>query len=80
MSITAQRICIDVLSLPRKARAEIAHRLLVSLDENPASTSIEAEWKETAQRRYDNVKAGKTTCREAKDAIRDARKKFRKCA
>jgi len=80
MSITAQRICIDVLSLPRKVRAEIAHRLLVSLDEDPASASIAAAWKATAQRRYANVKAGKTTCRDAKDAIRDARKKLGKCA
>ena len=80
MSITAQKICIDVLSLPRKSRAEIAHRLLVSLDEQPTTAMIEAEWKATAQRRFANVKAGKTTCRDAKEAIRDARKKFRKCA
>ena len=80
MSITAQKICIYVLSLPRKSRAEIAHRLLVSLDELATTPAIEAGWKATAQRRLASVKAGKTTCRDAKEAIRDARKKFRKCA
>ena len=76
VSITAQKICIDVLSLPRKSRAEIAHRLLVSLDEEAASPAIEAEWKTVAQRRYANVKAGKTVCRDMKTAIREARKKI----
>jgi putative addiction module component (TIGR02574 family) len=80
VSITAQKICIDVLSLPRKSRAEIAHRLLVSLGEEVTSPALEAEWKATAQRRLANVKSGKTTCRDAKDAIRAARKKLGKCA
>lgn len=76
MSKTALKICIEVLSLPREARAEIAHRLLVSLEDESSSPEIEDAWKAEGERRYKNVKAGKTSVRDAKQAMRDARKKL----
>ena len=33
MSTSAQKICIEVLSLPRKSRAEIAERILLEITE-----------------------------------------------
>ena len=73
MSKTALKICIEVLSLPREARAEIAHRLLVSLEDERSSTEIEDAWKTEAEQRYKSVKSGKTSVRDAKLAMRDAR-------
>ncbi len=78
MSKTALKICIEVLSLPRDARAEIAHRLLVSLEDERSSPGIEDAWKDEAERRYKNVKSGRTTVRDAKRAVRDAKKKLAK--
>lgn len=78
MSKTALKICIEVLSLPREARAEIAHRLLVSLEDERSSTEIEDTWKTEAEQRYKSVKSGKTSVRDAKRAMRDARKKLAK--
>ena len=76
MSKTSLKICIEVLSLPREARAEIAHRLLVSLEDKSSSSEIEDAWKVEAERRHRNVKAGKTAVRDAKRAVRDAKKKL----
>ena len=78
MSKTTLKICIEVLSLPREARAEIAHRLLVSLEDERSSPEIEDAWKTEAEQRYKNVKSGKTSVRDAKRAVRDARKKLAK--
>lgn len=78
MSKTALKICIEVLSLPRETRAEIAHRLLVSLEDERSSPEIEDAWKTEAEQRYKNVKSGKTSVRDAKRAMRDARKKLAK--
>ncbi len=77
MISTAEEICIEALTLPRKARAEIAHRLLVSLEDEVPSSEIERLWKETARERLARAKAGTTTWRDAKDAIRDAHKRLR---
>jgi hypothetical protein len=76
MSAAEKDICVDVLSLPRKSRAEIAHRLLVSLEDDLPSAEVEAEWKAAAQKRLANIRAGRATWRDAKTAIRSARKKL----
>ena len=78
MSATALKICVEVLSLPRAARAEIAHRLLVSLENDRSSTDIEDAWKDEAERRFKRLKAGKSTVRDAKRAVGEARKKLSK--
>ena len=75
MSTTALKICVEALSLPRQARAELAHRLLVSLEDEPVSAEIEDAWKDAAEERFENLKKGKTTVRDAKQAVRDARKR-----
>ena len=78
MITSALKICIEVLSLPRDARAEIAHRLLVSLEKDRSSTDIEDAWKDEAERRFKRLKAGKSTARDAKRAVGEARKKLSK--
>ncbi len=76
MSTNALKICVEALSLPLRARAELAHRLLVSLEDEPVKPEVEDAWKETAERRLDNLKEGRTTSRGAKLAVRDARKRL----
>jgi hypothetical protein len=78
MSTTALKICVEALSLPKQARAELAHRLLVSLEDEPVKPEIEEAWKETAERRFGNLRKGRTTARDAKQAVREARKRLAK--
>jgi predicted kinase len=78
MSTTALKICVEALSLPRQTRAELAHRLLVSLEDEPAKPEVEDAWKEVAEQRFERLKARKTTACDAKHAVRQARKRLAK--
>jgi hypothetical protein len=78
MSTTALKVCVEALSLPRQARAELAHRLLVSLEDEPANDSFEDAWKEKAEQRFANLKKGTTTAKDAGAAIKKARKRLTK--
>ncbi len=78
MSTATLKICVEALSLPRQARAELAHRLLVSLEDEPVKPEVEEAWKATGEQRYEKLKVGKTTARDAKQAVRDARKRLAK--
>ena len=78
MSPTALNICVEALSLPKRARAELAHRLLVSLEDEPVKSATEEAWKVVAEQRFENLKKGKTTARDAKQAVREARKRLAK--
>jgi hypothetical protein len=49
MSTTTLKICVEALSLPRQARADLAHRLLVSLEEEPVKPEVEDAWKDLAE-------------------------------
>ena len=78
MSTAALKICVEVLSLPREDRAEIAHRLLVSLERERTSPGIEDAWKEEAERRFRRLRSGRSSTRDAKQAVGAARKKLAK--
>jgi hypothetical protein len=78
MTAIAKQVCIEALSLPKKARADLAHRLLVSLEDEPATPGIEEAWKEAAERRLQNLRKRRTTGRDAKQAVREARKRLAK--
>ena len=58
-SVTRKDLISEALKLPHKERAEMAGRLLKSLDELP-----EAEWEQVwaaeAERRLENVRAGRS--------------------
>ena len=78
MSTAALKICVEALSLPRQARATLAHRLLVSLEDEPVKPEVEEAWKDIAEQRFQNLKKGKTTARDAKQAVREARVRLAK--
>lgn len=80
MSTTTQKLLVELLGLPQKARAQLAERLLASLEENESSPQIETAWKEVALRRWHNLQTGKTEWRDAKDAIQAARTRLKRCA
>ena len=71
MSTKAQKVCIEALSLPQKSRAEIAERLLSSLDEK-ADAGSEHAWKLEIRRRQREIRDGKTKLRPADDVMRSA--------
>lgn len=76
MSDSALKICVEALSLPREMRADLAHRLLVSLEDDPVKPEVEDAWKDLAEQRFENLKKGRTTSRDAKLAVRAAREKL----
>ncbi len=71
MSTTAQKICVEVLSLPRKSRAEIAERILASL-EDKAYSKAEKAWKAVIRRRRAEIHSGRAKVRPAQEVMRDA--------
>ncbi len=71
MSTTAQKICVEVLSLPRQSRAEIAERILASL-EDKADSKAEKSWKAVIRRRRAEIHSGRAKVRPAQEVMRDA--------
>jgi putative addiction module component (TIGR02574 family) len=71
MSTTAQKICIEALSLPRQSRTEIAERILASL-EDKADSKAEKAWKAVIRRRRAEIHSGKAKVRPAEEVMRDA--------
>jgi hypothetical protein len=59
MSTTAQKVCIEALSLPQRSRAEIAERLLSSLDEDTDAGS-DRLWKLEIRRCQREIRERKT--------------------
>jgi putative addiction module component (TIGR02574 family) len=71
MSTAAKKICIEVLSLPRESRAEIAERILASLEEKK-DIKAQRSWKTVLRRRRIEIRSGKAKVRPAEDVMRDA--------
>ena len=72
MSIVTEKICIDALSLPRDARAEIAHRLLRSLENEEFPGDVSDAWREEIERRRQEFREGKANPVPADEALRRA--------
>ena len=72
MSTTALKICVEALSLPRQNRAEIAERLLASLENDKANPKAERLWKAEIRRRRKEIRSGKTQLIPAAEVMRKA--------
>jgi putative addiction module component (TIGR02574 family) len=72
MSVTTEKICIEALSLPREARAEIAHRLLTSLEVEDFSDDVSEAWRKEIERRRQDFREGKANPVPADEALRRA--------
>jgi putative addiction module component (TIGR02574 family) len=71
MSTTAEKMCIEVLSLPKRSRLEIAERILTSLEDETDPTT-EREWKALFRRRQTEMRSGKAKLRPADEVMRRA--------
>ncbi|KAF0219870.1 MAG: addiction module [Geobacteraceae bacterium] len=71
MPKTKQKIEIEALNLDIQARARLAGKLLMSLDE-PSVSEVERLWLDEAERRLDEYRAGKVQGLPAKDVFQRA--------
>jgi putative addiction module component (TIGR02574 family) len=72
MSTITEKICIEALSLPRDARAEIAHRLLVSLEAEDFPDDVSELWRDEIERRRKDFCEDKANTVSAEVALRRA--------
>jgi len=72
-----EKIEQELLALPRKERADIALRLIQSLDEG-VEEDVNAYWKEELVRRSQEIDSGKAKLIPAEEVFKKARKRFPK--
>ncbi len=75
--MSTKDVFIEALSLPTRSRAELAEKLLVSLEKEGESPEVGDEWDKEARRRYAAYKKGKITARDSAAVMRDAYKRVR---
>ena len=71
--MTTAHLEAEILKLPRSERAQLAERLISSLDEE---SEIEQAWIEEAERRYSAYLEGKMSARPIEEAMSAIRKQF----
>jgi len=71
MKTTTEQVFIDALSLPARARAELVHKLIASLDEVEPTPEIAEAWAREAQERYEAFQRGEITARDSDDVVSD---------
>jgi putative addiction module component (TIGR02574 family) len=67
---------VEVLELPAEDRADLARRLIESLEE-PAVGDFDAEWIEEAERRYAAYRQGLARARPGQEVFRDAKARLK---
>jgi len=72
MSTITEKVCVEALSLPRDARAEITHRLLMSLENEDFSEDVSELWRVEIARRRQDFREGTAKPVPAEEAIRRA--------
>ena len=71
--MTTAHLEAEILKLPRDVRAQLAERLLSSLDED---SDIEKAWIEEADRRYKAIQNGEESVSPANEVMAAIRKEF----
>jgi putative addiction module component (TIGR02574 family) len=59
MSFAFEKLEEEAMRLPARSRAQLAERLIASLDQGPADPDAEALWAAEAQRRAEELASGK---------------------
>jgi putative addiction module component (TIGR02574 family) len=75
MATRKDELEVELLKLPVEARAELAQRLIESL-EDAEGGDFEAEWIEEAERRYAAYRAGVTVGRSGEEVFREAKSRL----
>ena len=65
-----EELALELLGLPASARAELAQKLILSLDETEDG-NVEALWVSEAQRRLSEIRNGKVEGQPAERVLRD---------
>ena len=71
--MTTSDILNAALALPADERAEVAHKLLLSLEPGESDPGVTQAWTEEIRRRLQAIREGRTTLREWNDALEDIR-------
>ncbi len=77
MARPLKEIELELLSLPQRERAELAHRLIVSLDEDNDG-DVDAYWHNELDRRQREIENGTDELIPADEAMRRARAALKK--
>jgi putative addiction module component (TIGR02574 family) len=72
MSTSTEKICTEALNLPREACAELARRLLLSLEHEDFSDNVNEAWRKEIARRRQDFRQGRAQPVTAEDALRRA--------
>lgn len=75
MRVPKHELETEALNLPASDRAELAHRLIESL-EGPEEGDFEAAWIQEAERRYGEYRKGAITARDADAVFLEARRRL----
>lgn len=75
MTEAAEEIKVKALELSDEDRAELAHLLLVSLDEE-VEEGVEAAWDEELDKRVREIDSGQATGRDAFEVLAEMRNKY----
>lgn len=75
MSLMLQEVTNKALDLPPEERAELAHELIVSLDD-VIDNQAEAAWDAEIERRVQEIKTGRAKGRPAEDILAEIRAKY----
>jgi len=75
MGVPKDELKAEALKLPAGDRAELAHRLIESL-EGLGEGDFETAWIEEAERRYAEYQKGLITARDADAVFREARRRL----
>lgn len=75
MSILLQEVARKAFNLPPEERAELAHELIVSIDD-AIDKEVEADRDAEIERRVNEIKSGKAKGRAAEDILAEIRAKY----
>jgi len=75
MAAAVERLVKEALALSNQERAELARRLLVSL-EGPADQEVNEVWDREVAKRVDRIREGTAKGRPAEDVFRDIRARY----
>jgi putative addiction module component (TIGR02574 family) len=70
---TAEEILNRALELPMDERADLVHKLLLSLEPEPPDPDWEAAWAEEIERRLGQLDRGEVQTRDAWEALAEIR-------
>jgi putative addiction module component (TIGR02574 family) len=75
MAVAVERLAQEALALSDHERAELAPKLLVSL-EGPADEGVDAAWDSEIAKRVDRIREGTAKGRSAEEVSRDIRAQY----